>query len=479
MLTGPIVQNDLFDIIMQFRTHKVVFTADVQQMYRQFLINKEDRPFQRILWRDSQEEPLRIFELNTVTYGTMSAPFLATWALLQLTKKEQHRFPRGAEVISRDMYVDNLLSEIQSLEQALQLKEEIIQLLQSGGLVLRKWISNDTQFMQSFTHQNNDPHLLLNFTKVQKTLGIGWIPQQDLLVYRINLTPEPSKITKRVILSQIATLIDPLGLLDPIIVAAKIFLSPCGNYILAGMTWCLLQWNHIRDELPIINQLAFTRQICISDPINVQLHAFADASEAAYGACIFLRPTNKKGSYLVNLVCSKSRVAPLKRISFPRLELCAALLLSRLFTAVRDTIGLPLQRIILWSDSTIIVLQWIQTPPHRLKTFVANRITKIQQHTKHLEWRHVPSNDNPADIISRVLTPKQLMKSHLWKHGPPWLGQQEENWPNQERSIPDISELQTFISSSSNNDTWTLHCFSTIDTLQRIIAWCYRFIRNS
>ncbi|KYN17211.1 hypothetical protein ALC57_10503 [Trachymyrmex cornetzi] len=72
------------------------------------------------------------------------------------------------------------------------------------------------------------------------------------------------------------------------------------------------------------------------------------------------------------------------------------------------------------------------------------------------------------------------MKSHLWKHGPPWLGQEEENWPNQERSIPEITELGTFISSSSNNDTWTvLYRFSTIDTLQRVIAWCYRFIRNS
>ncbi|XP_018395617.1 PREDICTED: uncharacterized protein LOC108774102 [Cyphomyrmex costatus] len=253
------------------------------------------------------------------------------------------------------MYVDDLLSGAQSLEQALKLKEEIIQLLESGGLVLRKWASNVPQFMQSFTHQNNDPHLLLNLTEIQKTLGIGWIPQQDLLVYQINLTPEPSKIIKRIILSHTATLYDPLGLVSPIIVAAKILLQTLWKLHLG---WddtvpdhILSQWKQFRDELPIINQLAFPRQICISDPIDIQLHAFADASEVAYGACIFLRSTNEEGSRLINLVCSKCRVAPLKRISLPRLELCAALLLSRLLTVVRDALGLPLQRIIRFHNS--------------------------------------------------------------------------------------------------------------------------------
>jgi len=107
------------------------------------------------------------------------------------------------------------------------------------------------------------------------------------------------------------------------------------------------------------------------------------------------------------LVCSKSRVAPLKRLSLPKLELCAALLLSQLCQAVLKALNKTFGRIILWSDSTI-TLHWIRTHPYRLKTFVANRVASIQELTSAFEWRHVPSQDNPADLISRGILPAEL-----------------------------------------------------------------------
>ncbi|RLU15991.1 hypothetical protein DMN91_011749 [Ooceraea biroi] len=237
---------------------------------------------------------------------------------------------------------------------------------------------------------------------------------------------------KRVILSQIASLFDPLGLLGPIIVAAKIFLQKLWKL---HLTWddsipseLAAEWIQIYEELPLINQLVFPRQICVADPVNIQLHGFADASEAAYGACIFFRSVDASGTHSVKLVCFKTRVAPLKQISLPKLELCAAVLLARLYSVVHKAFKLKFDKIVLWSDSTI-VLQWINMSPHRLKSFVANRITEIQQLTETCEWRHVPSLDNPADLASKGLSPKQFVRCTLWNCAPSWLAADESAWP--------------------------------------------------
>jgi len=154
-------------------------------------------------------------------------------------------------------------------------------------------------------------------------------------------------------------------------------------------------WTTFQNSLSELSEISFPRHVCMTqsvDAINLQLHGFADASEAAYGACIYVRSSNAVDSHSVMLVCSKSRVAPLKGLSLPRLELCAALLLSQLCQAVLKAFNKTFDRVILWSDSTI-TLHWIRTHPYRLKTFVANRVASIQEITAAFEWKHVPSGD--------------------------------------------------------------------------------------
>jgi len=136
----------------------------------------------------------------------------------------------------------------------------------------------------------------------------------------------------------------------------------------------------------------------VDDYSDIQLHRFCDASNIGYDACLYVRSNRKKGT-VANLLCVKSRVAPLKTATIPRLELCA-LLLTQLYREVNNILNINPSKTTSWCDSTI-VLQWLKTSPHMLKTFVANRVVEIQEHTtRSTEWRHVRSENNPADALS-------------------------------------------------------------------------------
>lgn len=134
---GPTIQENLFSIVMRFRTHRYALSADIEKMYRQVALHPDDARFQKILWRKSTSDPIKIFQLNTVTYGTVPASFLATKALLQLSMDEGEIFPFASKVIREDFYVDDLLSGVSTIEKALELRDELTTLL-ARGFHLRK-----------------------------------------------------------------------------------------------------------------------------------------------------------------------------------------------------------------------------------------------------------------------------------------------------------------------------------------------------
>lgn len=481
LLVGPTIQDELFSILLRFRSHRYVLSADITKMYRQIQVNPLDRDFQRILWRENTTEEIETYRLTTVTYGTSSAPFLAIRSLRQLAYDEQVDYPLAHKIINRDFYVDDLLTGANTVEGLSKIRDELITVLLRGGFELRKWASNTTQLLPDILPQTST---IIDIDKNvhTKTLGLHWNCKLDSFKYSVNILPAP-RVTKRIILSTIAQIFDPLGLIGPILIKSKIIMqrlwslkSNWDESIPSELHTMWLQYIH---ELPILNMIEIQRQIACDNPIIFEIHGFCDASILAYGACIYLKTINSKDETSVQLLCAKSRVAPLKTTTVPRLELCGALLLSRLLSKVISSLSHMSFDIYLWSDSTI-VLSWLNTCPSELKTFVANRVSEIQNASKSSLWRHVPTEHNPADIISRGLSPSQLLESKLWWHGPEFLKQSVQFYPdfkhNPLNEIPEKRHVSCLIATVQTNPL--LNKYSSFSKLQRVIAHCLRFIYN-
>ncbi|XP_017887262.1 uncharacterized protein LOC108629224 [Ceratina calcarata] len=359
-------------------------------MYRQIRLHPEDTQYQKILWRSSPDQPIKGFKLNMVTYGTASAPFLAICCLKQLADDESKEFPLGAQAFKKDFYVDDLLTGACNFEVASELRDEIIGLAKVGCLNLGQWSSNDFNLVKHLTTNMDQKAICLDTNDNKKMLGIHWNPCLDNLFYTIKPFAPEVRIIKRTILSQIAQFFDPLGLLGPVIVKAKIIMQKLWK---AKIEWdesipyeLNEMWISYRNELHLLNKFNAKHRVIIENAVDFQLHGFADASETAYGACIFLRTSNEDKKHYVSLLCAKSRVAPVKTIFLPRLELCAASLLVKLYKEVKSSlVNIQFNKCRFWSDSTI-VLHWIKSSPYVLKTFVANRVSDIQSSTDSEDW---------------------------------------------------------------------------------------------
>ena len=477
LMIGPTIQDDIFSLLLRFRMYAYVLTGDIEKMYRQFLIRPEDRRYQRILWRDERNE-IATFELNTVTFGLSSAPYLAIRCVHQLADDEEDSFPRAASILKQDMYVDDLLTGADTYAEAKDLRDEVIDLLQRGGLNIRQWVSNEPGLLDGLTEQQIHPKFFGDSTV--KTLGVSWDARNDTVTYTVD-PHVATKVTKRTILSTIARIFDPLGLLAPVTVVAKILMQRLWHLKLdwdESLPASLhTEWITFANDFKHLHNISFGRNVTQRATRRIELHGFCDASERAYGACLYIRSIDKCGKINANLLCAKSRVAPLKTISLARLELCGAVLLASLYVTVREAIKRKIDSVIFWTDSTI-VLNWLHKEPCTLKTFVANRVSEIQMRTDITAWSHVRSCDNPADLLSRGQPPVQFLRDSNWRHGPQWLSSIESAWPESRfeiiEEVPEIKRLTCFVTTAINSDE-ILNRYSSLSRLRRIIAYCLRF----
>lgn len=473
--TGPVVQDNLFDILIRFRQHRFVLSGDIQKCYRQIMLDESQRNLQLILWRDDESKPIEVFQLNTVTYGTASAPFLSTRCLLQLSLECPD--PIIAEIIKKDLYMDDLLTGSDTVENLAYIRDKVTQVLNSACFPLHKFRTNCPQAFTDSTSSES-----LDLTKQSSVLGVKWAPDTDTLSFSINMDHN-EKITKRTILSNTCRIFDPLGLISPCTVVLKILLQ---NLWRLKLDWdepvpneIKKNWLKLANNINALLSVSVPRHVMCSTPVTCELHCFVDASQEAYGACVYMRTTDDTDSATVYLLCSKTKVAPLKPLTIPRLELSAALLGARLVRTVSNALRFSIHKTIFWSDSTI-TLGWIKTQPKILKAFVYNRIDEIHDLTSRDSWRHIPTDLNPADLASRGADPSQLVNSSLWWTGPEFLKLDESNWPRSPNidnaNLPEIKVLQSNV--ETKNSFIDLERYSNITKLKRIFAYINRFTHN-
>ncbi|XP_029163786.1 uncharacterized protein LOC114935214 [Nylanderia fulva] len=486
-MTGANHLPALPDVLLRWRQHQYVFVADIEKMYRQILVHPDDCKFQTILWRHSTDDEVREYQLRTVTYGLACAPFLAIRTLRQLATDEEEQFPRGAVALRRDCYVDDVVTGSNTLNDAIALQTEIRNLCLAGGFPLKKWAANDERILTGVPSD----HLLQQLPPAwegesHSTLGLRWHPQHDQFSFVFH--PHAAiNHTKRTVLSETARLFDPMGWLAPVVIRAKIFIQ---STWLQGLDWDTplppseaREWQRLLEELHLLDQLRIKRWLGTgADKTTLQLHGFADASEREYAAAVYIRITERNETS-IRLLMAKSKVAPVKQVILPKLELYAATLLTNLMRHVKQTLDLATSDTYLWSDSTV-TLQWIRGHSSRWKTFVANRVAHIQTQLPNAQWRHVAGRDNPADCASRGINPSELINHVLWWTGPTWLSQNESAWPNSEIEIrgDDVPERKATSLMTVNRvivEPEILLRFSSLHRLLRISAWCRRWLRAS
>ncbi|XP_037827102.1 uncharacterized protein LOC119615101 [Lucilia sericata] len=480
---GPILQNDLTVLILKWRFYKYVFNADIQKMYRQILVDPKYTPYQRIVFRDNPNSPICDYELKTVTFGVNCAPYLAIRTLLQLADDVQGLYPIASSILRNSMYVDDVLAGAHSENDSIRARNELIQALKSAGFDLRKWTSNSQSILADIP---SDFLLHENFLKFEdyssaKTLGIRWNACLDEFFFIASQFQESSNFTKREVLSKIAKLFDPAGWLAPCIVQAKIIMQ---KIWIDGTGWdetlapdTLNQWKAFEDNYPTINAIRIPRWIDYVPKAEVQFHGFCDASEKAYAAALYVRVSTPNSSS-THLISSKTKVAPIKTLSIPRLELCGALLLAEMIDSLLPSLDVDSYDIFCWTDSTI-VLSWLAKAPCNWLTFVANRVSKITQIVPFSKWGHVVSEANPADLASRGLCPQEVNQNDLWWFGPSWLKEPTSKWPNFKMSnLPatdlEVKPIRVHFSYFSNFED-LLERFSSFSKAMRVMAYVYRF----
>lgn len=490
---GPTLQPELRHIIMRWRSPSICMSADIVKMYRQVKTDNRDNDFQRILWRENPKLEMKHYKLTRVTFGTASAPYLAVKALQQVAHDDGADYPMAAERTLKDFYVDDFLSGCESVKQGYEIFTQMNELLGKAKFKLQKWNSNSNELLELMKGKEKDKEkgkeseieeeLRIKEDELIKIMGLTWNRRDDTFRYSVNLPTLQQPVTKRMIISDISRLYDPLGWVGPSLIIAKIMIQ---KLWLAGLTWdeivpndLLNEWLTYREEQLKLREIRIPRWIGThTDDHEVEIHGFCDASKSAYAAVVYVRVIDSERNINLSLITAKTKVAPVKQVSIPRLELCGAVLLSKLLMEVATVFNIEKRNIHAWTDSTV-VLAWLNNHPSKWSVFVANRVSEIHTNLDPQNWSHVTSKQNPADCASRGLHPSELLNSKLWFSGPEFLYHKNITYNKPKITVTDLEALKIKTNCAiveHKADIWDK--YSSLTKMTRIIAYCKRFINN-
>ena len=437
LLVGPTVHAPLVDVLLRFRLHRIGLIADVK-MYRAVQLVETDKDLHRFVWRSNPDDLIKDYRMTRVTFGVSASSFAANMSVLQNSVDLAYEFPIAAKMVKESFYVDDGLMGADTASEAIELRREVQELFARGGFLLCKWNSNDSTVLRSIEPDLREAKETYTITdsgsELTRTLGLVWDLKHDCFKILTSACTITSAVTKRMLESDIARIFDVLGWLSPVTIKMKILLQrlwetklnwdePVPSHI--SNVW--IRW---KSELPILSELLLPR--CYfpkeSQTTYSELHGFSDASEDAYAAVVYLRSKDDHNQTHVSLVMAKSRVAPIKRLFIPRLELCGAYLLTQLLYHLKQVLNISMDKVFAWIDNTV-VLSWLRSSPRRFKTYVGNRVSFIVDCIPSERWRHMKGSENPADSPSRGLFPSELVSFDLWWDGPEWLIKEDSYWP--------------------------------------------------
>ena len=475
-------------ILLRFRRWPVGLASDVVKAFLQILLERKDRDVHRVIIVKNGE--MRIMRFKRVTFGVSCSPFL----LNAVIKHHLSQYDKSNVIVELDenLYVDDWLSGANSEQEARQLFSDAMGVMSEAGMTLAKWSSNSGIFDKSIDEDG------LSQEDMVKVLGIVWSKNDDCLKYEGLKVDGNLQPTKRLILSLLARMYDPLGYSCPFIMIVKTLFQQCWQQ---GLQWdeplpeelfrTAMKWIK---GIEVLKELKIPR--CYSQgkipwsPASVELHVFSDASQQGYGCAVYVKIPLGDGTFISSLVFARARVAPMKTQTLPRLELLGCVMAAQSLKLVSESLKLESGVYKCYTDSKI-ALAWIQSDPVKWKQWVSNRVKHIQEITDPQKWSHVPGKENPADLLTRGLEASKLIDNDLWFLGPPVLRSEATTIhdSNSDEMEMESLELVNLHIAEEESDEVVLVNFQPMDIIDvsrigsypkaiRVMAWARRFVNN-
>lgn len=446
LLQGPDFVPSLISILWRFRQGKIAFSGDIKEMFHQVLIKEEDRCSQRFFWRDGYtEEKPQVYQMNVMIFGAVSSPSKAQFVKNKNAENFEIECPGILRAISKQHYVDDYLDSCDSEEEAIKCVKQVIFVHQKGGFEMTKWISNSKRVVESVPEHLRAQvfhDLKIDSENTERTLGLSWSPVNDEFVFELNFKKIPVELsngfkipTKREVLRIVMSVFDPIGFLAPIIIKARVLMQ---NIWKSRIDWdseipenLFELWQNWLKDLYTLAPIRIKRCYfpTISQPKEVEIHMFCDASEKAYATVAFLRI--KIGNDIhTSFVTSKFKVAPINQQTIPKLELQGAVLACRVAQTLCKELEYKISNVYYWTDS-LVVLHQIRSECRRFPMFVACRLGEIHENTDVEQWRWVPSDQNVADMATKEFKDVDLNPGSSWFSGPKFLQLPQDYWPEE------------------------------------------------
>ena len=492
LMSGPDLTNSLIGVLTRFRQEPVAFMADIEAMFHQVQVPDDQCDFLRFLWwpDGNLELPIQEYQMTVHLFGAASSPSCCNFALKETAKDMEHESgPLAADTIRRNFYVDDCLRSVKDEQTAIELIQGLCQACEHGGFNLTKFTSNSRAVLESIptekrSKEARDLDLGHDRLPVERALGVLWCVESDVFKFRIVINDKPP--TRRGILSVISSIYDPLGFAAPFTLPAKKILQ---DLCREDIGWddtipdqYQTRWAKWLSELPLLEQFKANR--CVKPPefgtvTSQQVHLFSDASSMGYGTVAYLRLCDDSNRVHCTFLMGKSRLAPIKSVTIPRLELTAATTSIRVGEMLkREVDGDP--EFVYHTDSTT-VLRYIANERQRFHVFVANRVQLIRDHSHPNQWKYVATKENPADDASRGLNGLALLEGQRWLEGPEFLWKPENEWPQQPSTLgqvpdddPEVRKVTTSsavsINQVDNTTNKLIKSFSDWHRLRRAVA---------
>ncbi|XP_062709889.1 uncharacterized protein LOC134288601 [Aedes albopictus] len=495
LLKGPDMLTSLPSVLFRFRERKFCITADIKEMYHQVKIRPADRVSQRFLYRSDPSQELETYIMDVATFGSTCSPCSAQHVKNVNAIEWKELYPEAASAIIENHYVDDYLDSRDTEEEMANLAIDVREVHSKAGFDLRNWRSNSEEILRRIGEQSTNAGKMIGEDKSSQTervLGMTWLPSDDLFTFSVVLSDDLQRmvygagmVTKRGILRLLMTLFDPHGLISNFLIHGKIVIQDLWR---SGVTWdepipqeIFARWKRWIDQLPCLQNVRVPRcyfpSYNVEDLQTLELHVFVDASESAY-ACVAYFRIIERGEPRCAFVSSKAKVAPLKTVSIPRLELQAGVIGSRLAKTIKENHTLPIKRTVYHSDSSTL-LSWIRSDTRKYRQYVAVRVGEILEITDVSEWRWVPTKLNVADEATKWNNGPAVKPDSRWFTGPDFLYYPEECWPQQNSVATDTAVEMRSIHIHQER----LHCsiidvsrFSKWERLLRSVAYVYHFL---